>query len=274
MGRIKTEPNKALAILAGNLGDALLMHAPQRAYFFFMFLFSHQALVDRMRDEHGIEVADGEGVSPKATHQIATGLRRNRDGYYDYVETDPDIINQSATACGRTDAAHYCNLGISAAFLRKANAVAKPEVDPVAFHFRDMLEVMAGATRQLPQRINIGPDRIVDVCHGDMAPLMLNGTPPISIGNYLKYLVTCEPAMARYMRELKLGGLDGLHACCDCYMEFYNGGLRCRRPWDTRGVWSLLTGAVSAECNALGLDERRYLSRQADPRMAKALLEG
>ncbi|MEM1160259.1 MAG: hypothetical protein AAGJ28_04950 [Pseudomonadota bacterium] len=271
MGRIKTTPNLDLAILAGTVGDALLMHAPQRAYFYFMFLFCHQALADRLRTEHGMDVEHGEGVSPKATHQIATGMRRKRDGYYDFVETDPGVIDMNATSCGRTDAAHYCNLGISSVFLRRANAYAKPETDPVAFHFRSMLEVQAGATRQLPQRINIGPDRIVDVCHGEMAAEMLDGTPAVSIGNYQEYLVRCNREMERYMRDNHTLGYHGLNACCDCYREFFNGGTRCRSPWDRDGVWRLLTSAVAAECNALGLDQTRYLSLHADPTGAASM---
>ena len=222
MGRIHTEPDKGLAILAGTLQDALRMHAAQRMSYFFWFLFCYKALTDRLRTL-GVDLKDAEGVSVKATHQIAYGLRRDNPGYYDFVVSDPDIIKQPATACGKTDAAHYCNLGITPGFMTKALVHATPEGDPVAFQFLSMLEVAAGATRQLPQRINIGPDRIVDQAHGRMAMSMLDGSPPIAHGNYLRYLDECEREMVAYRRRILDKGYRGLAACCDCYLDFYRG---------------------------------------------------
>ena len=101
MGRIHSEPDKGLAILAGTLDESLRMHAAQRMSFFFWYLFCYKALTDRLRAQ-GLELEPAEGVSVKATHQIAFGLRRDNPGYYDFVVSDPDIIEQPATACGRT----------------------------------------------------------------------------------------------------------------------------------------------------------------------------
>ena len=212
MGRIHSEPDKGLAILAGTLQDALRMHAAQRMYFFFWYLFSYKALTDRLRDAHGMELTDSEGLSIKATHQIAYGLRSDNPGYYDFVVSDPDIIKQPSTACGATDAAHYCNLGITPAFMRKIEPVANTSTDAVAFQLFSMLETAAGATRQLPRRINIGPDRIVDVAHGRMATAMLDGSPPIARGNYLAYLETCEREMTHFTRQVEVGRVLGAHA--------------------------------------------------------------
>ena len=106
MARIHTEADAGLAILAGTLQDALRMHAAQRMSFFFWFLFSYKALTDLVRT-HGADVTDNEGLSVKATHQIAYGLRRDSPGYYDFLVSDPDVVKRASTACGRTDAAHY-----------------------------------------------------------------------------------------------------------------------------------------------------------------------
>ena len=259
MGRIHSEPDKGLAILAGTLQDALRMHAAQRLSFFFWFLFSYKALTDRLRSA-GHDLKPAEGVSVKATHQIAFGLRRDNPGYFDFVVSDPDIILQPATACGRTDAAHYCNLGIKPAFLRLAASNATAVTDPCAFQMLTMLQIAAGATRQLPQRVNIGPDRIVDVAHGRMAMAMLDDTPPLSYGNYLTYLETCEREMFRYRKAVTAKGYYGLAACCDCYLDFYRADPGCKRPWDRDTTWSMRRDADSAECAAWGLDKADYIS--------------
>ena len=260
MGRIQTEPNPALAILAGTLGDALRMHAAQRADYFFLFLFLHKALSDRLRDLHNVALANAEGVSAKATHQIATGMRSGDGAYYDFLDKDASIIDLAATACGRSDAAHCCNLGVTSSFLDKANAFARPDVDPIAFKFREMLEVMAGATRQLPQRVNIGPDRIVDQVHGRLASSFLNGAPPMTAANYRTYLETCASAMTTYRDTHRSKGNHGLAACCDCYLDFYGGASACVKPWSREDVWQMLCGQIDAECGGLGLDRSRYVS--------------
>lgn len=260
MGRIHTESNKALAILAGVLGDALRMHAAQRAQYFFNFVFFYSALTDRLRDQHGLTLTDAEGVSAKATHQIAYGLRRGDDAYYTFQDKDPNIVDEPATNCGRTDAAHYCNLGISGKFLAKASAYARADVDGTAFNLRDNLEVMAGATRQLPQRVNIGPDRVIDRVHGDLALRFLNGTPPLSPGNYAIYLALAEKEMEIYRKTHVYKGNLGIAACCQSYLDFYTGSAKCKSPYDSDGVYRMLRSSAEAECAGLGLDAARYIS--------------
>ncbi len=260
MGRIHTETNPALAILAGRLGDALRMHAAQRARYFFLFLFCYKGLTDRLRDLHGQTLGHADGVSAKATHQIATGLRSGDDAYYDFLDKDASVVDQPSTACGRSDAAHYCNLGIAAGFLAKANAFARPGVDDTAFKLREMLEVMAGATRQLPQRINIGPDRIVDQAHGKLALAFLDGSPVLTAATLRTYLETCATLMDAYRKSHVAKGNLGIAACCDCYLDFYRGAASCKKPWSREDVWQMLCGQIDAECGGLGLDRSRYVN--------------
>lgn len=261
MGRIHTEPDKNLAILAGVLGDALRMHAAQRAEYFFLFLFNYKALSDRLIDVHGLALGPADGVdTARASHQIAKGLRSGDTAYYDFLDKDASVVDQPSTSCGRSDAAHYCNLGIKAKFLGQANQFAKPEVDRVAFALRGMLEVMAGATRQLPQRVNIGPDRIVDQVHGALATRFLNGGAPLTEANYRTYCATCTADMTAYQDEHRKQKNMGVAACCDCYLDFYRNAPSCRSPYDRDGLWQIVTGKAEAECGALGLDRSRYLA--------------
>ena len=260
MGRIHTESDKNLAILAGVLGDALRMHAAQRAEYFFLFLFAYKALSDRLRDLHGVVLGPADGVdTSRASHQIAKGLRSGDSAYYDFLDKDASVVGLPSTSCGRSDAAHYCNLGIKAKFLEQANRFAKPEVDRAAFSLRGLLEVMAGATRQLPQRVNVGPDRIVDQVHGTLATRFLNG-PPLTAANYRAYCETCHVEMKTYRDEHRKQKNQGVAACCDCYLDFYNNAPSCRRPYDREGLWQIVTGKADAECGALGLDRTRYLA--------------
>lgn len=259
--RVKTAIPKNTAMLSGSLGDSLLMHAAQRPWYFFLFLFNYRALRDRLVEKHGLVLGEAEGVNvERATHQIATGQRTRGKAYYDFVDRDGDIVSKFATACGSRDAAHYCNLGVEASFLKKADAFARPGLDNIAFGLRNNLVVMAGATRELPQRVNIGPDRIVDQVHGRLAAAFLDGTAPLSPPRYQNYLETCRKDMRVYREKRESDGDLGLAACCDCYMAFYLGDPACKPPWDRWGVWRMLVSAVEAECAALGLDRDRYLS--------------
>jgi hypothetical protein len=78
------------------------------------------------------------------------------------------MVQKQATACGRTDAAHYCNLGIEAKFRARIAELARPETDQIAFDLYEALKAICGNTKWLPQRINIGPDRVIDKLHGEL----------------------------------------------------------------------------------------------------------
>lgn len=254
MSRLKSEPTASQATLGGTLGPSLTMHAGQRCHYFFVFLFSFKGLGDRMRGA-GATLAPAEGVSVKATHQIATGLRSTDAAYYGFDETDPKVVGLSATACGRTDAAHYCNLGLTAPFMLAAGAQAG--ADATARAFFEMVQAVAGATRQLPQRVNIGPDRIVDQAHGALALAMLDGSAPVTVANFARYLDLCAREMAIYRAQLVREGKHGLAACCDCYTAFYDGS--APGLWGAEGVWRQLRGTIDAECAHHRLDRSHYL---------------
>lgn len=261
MGRILTEADTRLAPLGGTLKHALPMHAAQRAEYFFLFLFFYKALSDRLQSMHGLAFGNADGVdTSRASHQIARGMRSGETAHYDFLDKDASVVEQTATACGRTDAAHYCNLGIKPGFLAEANVFATPETDRVAFDLRLLLEVHAGATRMLPQRVNIGPDRIVDQVHGTLAIGLLDGGPPLTAANYRTYCETAQARMTTYRDERRKEKLLGVAACCDLYLDFYRNGPGCRSPYDRDGLWKIVTGKAEAECGGLGLDRSLYLA--------------
>ncbi len=89
---------------------------------------------------------------------------------------------------------------------------------------------------------------------------MLNGGPPLTAGNYRKYLENCDREMDRYRKYILGKHYDGLAACCQCYLDLYRGDPGCERPYTREGIWQITRSQVSAECCALGLDEKDYIT--------------
>jgi len=225
----------------------------ERCRHFFLYLFHYKALTDRLNTRHGQSFEHHAGVSRTATHQVDAGLRSDDPAYYGFDPKDPSMIDKPATACGSTDAAHYCNLGIEAKFQAKIAALANPVNDRVAFDLYEHLKIISGNTKWLPQRINIGPDRVIDEKHGVLAIRMLDGTPPVSMENLNTYLSEVGKALAEYASAAGRKGSKGVEACTCAYVRFYD---------DAKAVsdlWSTLTGNVHGECFALGLPVGEYL---------------
>lgn len=244
--------------LAGTLGKSLRHHAMERCRHFFLYMFFYKALTDRLNAKHDQEFSSNGGVSVAATHQIDSGMRITgvkRKHYYGFDETDPEIVNKAATACGETDAAHYCNLGIAPDYRDKIAHYATPEKDQGAFDLYEALKAFCGNTKWLPQRINIGPDRVIDALHGTLALRMLNGKPPVSALNRAAYLKEARAAMVKYAKTQHDLSKFGLEECTNAYIAFYDN------PKKVQEMWTVITGNVTAECSALKLTLGDYLKR-------------
>lgn len=244
--------------ISGSLGDALLHHASERCRHFFLYLFFYKALTDRLNASHGQKFSSNGGVSLAATHQFDSGMRikgAQKEHYFGFSDTDPEIVRKPATACGETDAAHYCNLGLDPGFQASVALHANPATDRIAFDLYEALKAICGNTKWLPQKVNIGPDRVIDELHGVLAMRMLNGKPPVSALNRAAYLAEARRQMGEYAaKHAGLGNL-GLKACADAYIECYDD------PERVSDMWTVVTGNVSSECYALGLELGDYLRR-------------
>ncbi len=246
--------------LAGTLVDSLVHHASERCRHFFLYLFFYKALTDRPNAVHNRAFSPNGGVNLAATHQVDSGMRikagtEKRESYYGFSETDPEIVKKAATACGETDASHFCNLGIEAKFQAEIANLAKHHADRISFDLYEALKAICGNTKWLPQRVNIGPDRVIDELHGVLAMQMLNGKPPVSATNRAAYIKEARKNIAAYGEEKRRAGLVGLTACADAYIEFYDDGEKIH------DMWMVVTGNVSSECYALGLPLDAYLRR-------------
>lgn len=255
MGREKQAVSQTAgsALIAGSIGDALLMHTRERIVHFFMFLFAVSACCKRAAAA-GVLVNPWDVVSPAATHQVDQGFRKSSKAYYDFDDEDPEILKRSASACRNTDAAHFCNLGLVAGpWARLAQAAAN---DTHLFDMLEMAKRLAGNTRHLPQRINIGPDRVIDEAHGVLADeLLRKGGPIVTTANIAAYIARCDADMLVYRTQHNADKNYGLVACCDVYRAVYAQG--------PDGPMFTLQGYIWAECAARSpaLDHHDYLGR-------------
>lgn len=245
-------PTAGTAIFAGTIAWALDMHVRERVVHFFMFLFAVDACCRRARTLGKADIPAWTAVSRKATHQVDTGFRKTDPVYYDFDETDPAVVDRSASSCRNTDAAHFCNLGLVAGPWTRLAAAATG--DRLLFDLLEMAKRLAGNTRHMPQRLNIGPDRVVDEAHGDLAIQLLGaGGPMVTTANIQTYLDRCTADMTVYRAGAAKAGMAGLAACCDVYIAVWARGPQ--PPYFT------LSGYVWAECAAWApaLDRTLYL---------------
>jgi hypothetical protein len=109
-------------------------------------------------------------------------------------------------------------------------------------------------TRLLPQRVNIGPDKIIDALHGALATKILeSGKPPVTASNMEIYFDWAKKALGTYKAEQQSVGKNGTAACVDAYLECYKN--------DGEELWKSIANNVVSECFALGLTEADYFSQ-------------
>lgn len=240
MTRIHSDPSEFAVVISGSLEDELRRHAYERCRHFFLYLFYYKALIDRLNGPpYNAGIGPTALLYVNATHQIDTGFRSDDAEYYGFDATDPAVVKKSATACGKMDAAHFCNLGIQAGYQNKIAGLASGDVK--LFCFYECLKTICGNTRLLPQRVNIGPDKRIDAFHGDLATEILkSGKPVISITNLKAYLQGATERMTDYKNDQAKAGKLGIAACADSYLACYAN--------DGESLWSIIRGNVEAEC--------------------------
>jgi hypothetical protein len=229
MGKRALEDRSETSVnLAGDLRGALHRHTHERAKHFFYYLFTMKALVHYLNQKAKLGLAADEGVAVAATEQIDTGFRRLKSHgarYRAFDDGDAGVVSLTSSDFGSMDAAHFCNLGIKPAFVSKIGEYISAKyraTDPLPFDLYEELKKFSGNTQLLPQRVNIGPDRVIDEMHGDLAgPMLTSSTKVVSAANIATYRTTAIERMEAY-RKTALGNEDlGIAACADCYLEMY-----------------------------------------------------
>lgn len=206
--------------LSGTLRDALARHAFERCRHFFLFVTTLRLLEvyhDDMKPKHGAPLSAVTAFRAKATEQIDSGHKLVSD-HPSFDQDDEDMLEETATAFDKTDAAHYCNLGIAPDLYSRINAS-----DQVERALYENLKAYAGNTCWLPKRVNIGTDRIIDVMHGRYALQLLSSPAPVCtaplVGDYVR---ECTNNMLGYRRKLDQKGRNSaIVACADAYLAGY-----------------------------------------------------
>jgi len=217
-GRRHVEMSPTALIKSGSLAHELKGHAFERGAHFFHYVSLMKLVVHELNrlGGPGTPHRSSKWVSVKATDQIGSGLRSEHAAYAEFDTEDPDIVNAQTTRFTRVDAAHFCNLGLHPGF---AEACQASDFTKDGY---ERLKVFAGNTMWLPQQINIGPDRIIDVQHGEMGPAMLDdGKTIFTLDRVRTYVANCSKGIAAYAEGKKAQGEFGLEACARCYLEAY-----------------------------------------------------
>ncbi len=220
-GRRHVDDKRNLPVFAGALRDELEAHALQRAEFFFYYLVTMKIVVAEINRARARQqrpsLPDASFVLAKATDQIGTGMRSDdKDTYAGFDPKDEAVVDKPTTMFTHADAAHFCNLGLSLDF------AAACQASDFTRDGYERLKVHAGATKLLPQQVNIGPDRKLDVLHASLAPRMLgDGGLIFTRDRVATYRAGAVAALEAYRREKKDAGALGLAACAKCYLTMY-----------------------------------------------------
>ena len=221
VGRRHAEVKPNLPVFAGRLGDELEAHALLRTEGFFYYLVTMKIVVSEINRLRALKqqasLPHSAFVLAKATDQIGTGMRSDDTATYtDFVVKDPEVVNRPTTMFTRADAAHLCNLGL-------AGTLADACKDtPFLRDGFERLKVQAGATKLLPQQVNIGVDRKIDIMHAQLAPRMLDdGGLIFTHERVATYRKAAQEAVTAYRDEKRDEEALGLAACADCYLRTY-----------------------------------------------------
>ena len=126
----------------------------------------------------------------------------------------------NSTSFCKLDATHINNLGVKRPFLMEMRREAKR--DPVVAYLLEHVEVLAGNTIQLPQKVNINPDRVIDRLHGALVDGMIAAIPVVSRNAVQQYYNEARAKMDDYRLTRVAKGQDGLATCAESYLTTYN----------------------------------------------------
>lgn len=259
-------PSSTALVLSGDLGGQLVLHTRERVRHFFQFLYLYRMLMLLLK----VDPKNWESfVSVVATHQIDTGVRRaSKDEVVSFDKTSGGIVELPTTAFGKLDAAHFCNLGLKG----NLDGLSAKSKDDRVFPLYARLKVTCGNTRWLPQRINIGPDRVVDKAHGELCKEFLkemrdHDKAAINPDFFDRYRDRVVAGMTEYARQHAQLQNDGIVAAAQVYIDVLAStpSRKTVRVADSKvqvlstqesqmgEIWNLLFGDVNGDYFALNL---------------------
>ncbi len=253
MGRKKIIRSPSAVNLSGPLGPALEAHARERMRHFFLFLFAVDATCRLASVGQPAPFRPSSMIQEAATVQVDTGMRGSLQDYDKFDETNANVVHLPATSFTAIDAAHFCNLGLKSGPWASLTTAAETLADNHAIDLLEYAEVFTGDTAQLPQRVNIGPDRIIDQLHYILALEFLgDGQPVLTPQRLQRYAGLATAQMVLYRDGNGMVGKAGLIACCDCYVRAYATS-------SLEEVYRVTGGNITSECQARSLPAHLFV---------------
>lgn len=261
---------------SGSLDKLLVKHAQRRCQYFFGFMFTHQRIVAEIEKRTGEKVKPAFGIDVHATEQYAKGHRSKVKSAKTAASTTQQVVPlthqpmdknesnlniQPSTNATRVDAAHFCNLGVKPILTLAVIKLTDNRPNDPLTHLLERLKRFAGDTSQLPQPVNLGPDKVVDRIHGALVAQIAQGGPRVTAQFYQTYLVECDAAMAVYQdKQNAKGTRDGLAACANEYRKFYHNQTE-QRDLDLAATFFGMCDSALVECQASSVDSSGYVSK-------------
>ena len=181
--------------------------------------------------------SDLHAYTDHATHQEGSGFRQagvaEREVFDRADVTCLDTM--TGTNATRTDACHFCNLGLDSKFLQQLTVASSADV--LVHKLASDLVGIHGSTQQLPQAINLGPDKQVDQVHRDLAAAMLADTtgPIFSRTRIKQYADAATARLSAY--KLSRSSHPALAAAAQLYMDAYNQNFEAFADSIYKAVW-------------------------------------
>ncbi len=253
MARKKTTRSATAANRTGELGTVLQFHAYERIRHLFLFLFAVDAACKLVNAEANTSYKGGTMVQEAATHQVDSGLRESDQIKDVFDDDDSNVVKLQSSAFNRIDAAHFCNLGLKSVPWSNLTSAAEGLKEDNAVELMEYAEIFTGNTMWLPQRVNIGPDRIVDQQHYALAKKFLDdGNPIFSKARLRAYNSAAKNAMNDYKVKALSAKKYGIAACCDSYLSVYSDS-------QVDNYYRWIGENIYSECSARKMKPEDYL---------------
>lgn len=203
---------------SGPLRARLERHAYERGVHFFAYMFYVRALVDYTQSK-GEKVSWATVIDKAATHQVDAGRRSSESVYDLFDKEDVSVVDINSTSFCKMDATHINNVGIQRGWLSRWRTLASS--DQTVALLLENAELMSGNTIQLPQKVNINPDRCVDKLHNRLVGTMITATPLVTRDAVRRYYHEATVEMKSYLADQTKKGRDGLAECAKSYLVTY-----------------------------------------------------
>lgn len=261
--RKRPPPAQHAPNLNGDLGAMLKDHAEQRMVYYFAFMIFYCVTYDYVKEENAkgnLPVLHtntyNQGISKAATVQIQKGQRAKsyQTVYKPFDKKNPNVVTLLSTKFRDIDASHRCNLGIMAQASAVFDQIVNAGTDQTAKDMIEHVETFAGDTIQLPQAVNIGPDRIVDTFHGDFIGINSVLQPQVlSTNEVTNYKTIAFDRVDKYKTRVAASSEMGLAACAQKYLDAYNDADIVTR------VFRRVSDLTRADIVAWGRDPSLYI---------------